>query len=113
DCNGSDRAMVCGFNWKVGPFQLWDLMGFERVKKRIEKEIGPLPEWVANRSEPFYKEGEILENLTPMSEKVDANIWETEASTLSVINDNQVLFNLHTANKKITGEITDELKKKV
>ena len=113
DYKDIDRAMVWGFNWKVGPFQLWDLMGFERVKERIEKEIGPLPEWVANRSEPFYKEGEILENLTPMSEKVDANIWETEASTLSVINDNQLLFNFHTPNNTITGELSAELIKAV
>ena len=32
-----DRAMVWGFNWRKGPFQLWDLMGFERVKERLEK----------------------------------------------------------------------------
>ncbi|PTJ69732.1 3-hydroxyacyl-CoA dehydrogenase, partial [Staphylococcus hyicus] len=32
----SDRALVWGFNWKLGPFQLWDLMGFERVKSRMK-----------------------------------------------------------------------------
>src|SRR5699024_3222226 len=50
-----DRAMVWGFNWKKGPFQLWDLMGYERVKERIQEELGDLPDWVATREEPFYE----------------------------------------------------------
>ncbi len=32
DYKDIDRALVWGFNWKQGPFQLWDMMGFSRVK---------------------------------------------------------------------------------
>ncbi|MGL6299586.1 3-hydroxyacyl-CoA dehydrogenase family protein [Streptococcus iniae] len=32
DYKNIDRAIVWGYNWKLGPFQLWDLMGFEQVK---------------------------------------------------------------------------------
>ncbi|MGT2378154.1 hypothetical protein ACVPOW_13305 [Staphylococcus aureus] len=34
-----DRALVWGFIWKLGPFQLWDAMGYERVKTRMEDEL--------------------------------------------------------------------------
>lgn len=113
DYKDIDRAMVWGFNWKVGPFQLWDLMGFDRVKERIEAEIGELPEWVANRQEPFYQKGEILENITPVSEQVDSQIWQTEASTLSVINGDQLLFNFHTPNNTLTEDLSVDMIKAV
>src|SRR5699024_3292989 len=70
DYKDIDRAMVWGFNWKKGPFQLWDLMGYERVKERIQEELGDLPDWVADRKEPFYEKGEILEKTTPIQEFV-------------------------------------------
>ena len=54
DYKDIDRALVWGFNWKKGPFQLWDMMGFERVKERMKAELGELPSWIEERTEPFY-----------------------------------------------------------
>ena len=31
-----DRAMCWGFGWEMGPFQLWDTLGFERVLKDLQ-----------------------------------------------------------------------------
>src|SRR5579864_4049902 len=38
-----DRAMRWGYANKLGPFELWDALGFEAVVDRIEKEGRPLP----------------------------------------------------------------------
>src|SRR5699024_8629340 len=92
DYKDIDRAMVWGFNWKKGPFQLWDLMGYERVKERIQEELGDLPDWVADRKEPFYEKGEILEQTTPIQEFVEEDIWNREDSKLSVTKNHQLLF---------------------
>lgn len=113
DYKNIDRAMVWGFNWKQGPFQLWDLMGFDRVKDRMKEELGSLPEWIENRTEPFYGEGEILENITPISEFIDEEIWNTEDSNLSVANDDQLLFKLQSKNNVITDGFTTELEKAI
>lgn len=40
DFQDIDRALVWGFNWKLGPFQLWDLMGFDRVKRALKQNLG-------------------------------------------------------------------------
>jgi 3-hydroxyacyl-CoA dehydrogenase len=37
-----DRAMHLGFNWELGPFQLWDAAGVEAVVNRIKKEGRPV-----------------------------------------------------------------------
>src|SRR6202795_1257788 len=37
-----DRAMRLGFNWKLGPFELWDAAGVEVTVARMKKEGRPL-----------------------------------------------------------------------
>jgi 3-hydroxyacyl-CoA dehydrogenase len=37
-----DRAMRLGFNWELGPFELWDAAGIERTVDRMKKEGRPV-----------------------------------------------------------------------
>jgi 3-hydroxyacyl-CoA dehydrogenase len=37
-----DRAMKLGFNWEMGPFELWDAAGVEATVARMKKEGKPL-----------------------------------------------------------------------
>jgi 3-hydroxyacyl-CoA dehydrogenase len=37
-----DRAMRMGFNWELGPFELWDLAGVEPTVARMKKEGRPV-----------------------------------------------------------------------
>ncbi len=39
-----DRAMRMGFNWELGPFELWDAAGVAATIERIEKEGRPVAE---------------------------------------------------------------------
>jgi 3-hydroxyacyl-CoA dehydrogenase len=38
-----DRAMRWGYGWRLGPFELWDALGFEAAARRMEKEGRDLP----------------------------------------------------------------------
>lgn len=38
-----DRAMRWGFAWELGPFEIWDAIGVERVAKGLEREGNELP----------------------------------------------------------------------
>ncbi len=38
-----DRAMTAGFNWELGPFQMWDAAGVERVVIRMREQNMPVP----------------------------------------------------------------------
>lgn len=38
-----DRAMRMGFNWELGPFELWDAAGVEATVTRMKKEQHPVP----------------------------------------------------------------------
>ncbi len=37
-----DRAMQMGFNWELGPFELWDAVGVESTVERMKKEGKPV-----------------------------------------------------------------------
>ena len=37
-----DRAMKLGFNWELGPFELWDAAGVEATVARMKKEWKPV-----------------------------------------------------------------------
>jgi 3-hydroxyacyl-CoA dehydrogenase len=37
-----DRAMKLGFNWELGPFELWDAAGVEKTVERMKKEGRPV-----------------------------------------------------------------------
>lgn len=54
-----DRAMRWGFNWKLGPFEMWDAIGVEKSVTRMTEEgenIPPLVEkLLAGGNTSFYK----------------------------------------------------------
>jgi 3-hydroxyacyl-CoA dehydrogenase len=43
-----DNAMKWGFNWELGPFELWDALGVEAVVERLKKEGRPVPKMVTD-----------------------------------------------------------------
>jgi 3-hydroxyacyl-CoA dehydrogenase len=54
-----DDALRAGFGWEAGPFETWDLIGFDKVFKQIEKEGYSVPAWIKEFKEQgntsFYK----------------------------------------------------------
>ena len=49
-----DRAMRWGFNWALGPFEIWDAIGVQKVADRLSAEIDErLPRWGAPRLEAW------------------------------------------------------------
>ncbi len=59
-----DNAMRWGFGWEVGPFEIWDSLGVEKISREMESEGKPIPfiveELLKKGNESFYsfsKEG--------------------------------------------------------
>src|SRR5947207_12508599 len=44
-----DRAMRLGFNWELGPFELWDAAGVDATVARMKKEGRPIAANVEDR----------------------------------------------------------------
>ena len=86
-----DRAMRLGFNWELGPFELWDAAGVERTVERMKKEGHP----VAANAEKLLSSGKRtwyedtaraasgraffdLETKVYRDEQVPAGVWSVQ-----------------------------------
>ncbi|MGP8157917.1 MAG: 3-hydroxyacyl-CoA dehydrogenase NAD-binding domain-containing protein [Candidatus Acidiferrales bacterium] len=54
-----DRAMRWGFGWELGPFEIWDALGVERMAKALERDEKPIPplaaQTLASPTKSFYE----------------------------------------------------------
>jgi 3-hydroxyacyl-CoA dehydrogenase len=59
-----DRAMCWGYGHRLGPFELWDALGFEATARRMEAEGVPLAEYVTQMLQEgapsFYRSADHL-----------------------------------------------------
>jgi 3-hydroxyacyl-CoA dehydrogenase len=46
DASTIDRAIQLGFNWELGPFRLWDALGFRNTTERLRADGHSLPVWI-------------------------------------------------------------------
>jgi len=57
-----DRALRLGFNWELGPFEIWDALGFRSATERMRAEGRTLPPWVDalydSGAEAIYRRGD-------------------------------------------------------
>lgn len=44
-----DKAMVWGYNWEKGPFQIWDAIGLEKSVAKMKAEGETIPAWVEKK----------------------------------------------------------------
>jgi 3-hydroxyacyl-CoA dehydrogenase len=100
-----DRAIRWGFGWEMGPFEMWDAIGFEQVLNAMDEVGVDYPEWVeeVNRSnrDAFYSGpddertivdslGEEIEEEQPVDvlplpairARSSAEIWSNEEAAL-------------------------------
>lgn len=93
-----DLAMKWGFNWKLGPFEMWDALGVERAVERMRAEGETIPAWVedmlASGRTSFY---ERIDGLpTVFTRSGDVREVAADPRTIS-------LAELKTAGKLIKG----------
>jgi 3-hydroxyacyl-CoA dehydrogenase len=91
-----DRAMRLGFNWKLGPFELWDAAGVEATVARMKKEDRPIAanveQLLAGGKKSWYLDdpkaasGRVYFDLTSAkydAVKVSAGVWSVEIAKKS------------------------------
>lgn len=132
-----DRAITWGFNWKMGPFEMWDALGVADVAKRLEAENIPVPpivEQVLSKGEGrFYKkengkryffdaekgnyqlvpEREGVLNLEIVKEKANQPIFKNASASLWDIGDGVACLQFHSKMNAIDDQIMEMMLKSV
>jgi 3-hydroxyacyl-CoA dehydrogenase len=102
-----DNAMRWGYNWSLGPFQLWDRIGFRRAAERLLAG-GPLPPLAASLYDQgaagFYAADDRVWSGTWHAVRRDGRaidplalpaVWETPDASLRDLGDDVALLLLH------------------
>ncbi|HZQ96722.1 MAG TPA: 3-hydroxyacyl-CoA dehydrogenase NAD-binding domain-containing protein [Candidatus Sulfotelmatobacter sp.] len=74
-----DRAMKMGFNWELGPFELWDAAGVPATVERMKKESKPVPANVERLLSSGQKSWYIDDPKSPAGKKyweIGTESWE-------------------------------------
>ncbi|CAM4524670.1 3-hydroxyacyl-CoA dehydrogenase [Paenibacillus endophyticus] len=121
-----DRAMRWGFNWELGPFELWDAIGLRNSVQRMQKEGDRVPEWVLSwleaGNESFYRmqgdervyaasgayQAESAEPDTISLAALKAagkTVFSTSGASLIDLGDEVALLEFHSPNNAIGGDI--------
>ena len=127
-----DRAMRWGFNWELGPFQLWDAIGLEwGLAEMKDRGIG-VPDWaeqmVAEGREQFYRRdgstrlyydpfSEAYEPIEPDPKRFDIEsqrltqspIFDNDSATVHDMGDGVALVEFHTKMNSVNDEIIETL----
>lgn len=82
DFSEIDKAVKWGFNWDLGPFEVWDAIGVVESVKRMETEGHTIPAWVKER---------IAKGITSFYNNQDISfpyVWLGDKKKYSVITEN-------------------------
>jgi 3-hydroxyacyl-CoA dehydrogenase len=103
-----DKAIRWGYNWDVGPFELWDLAGFQKSADKMREDGAKLPEWIEKRlakREPFYINEPDIQSLS----QTYAAIRKIEHSVLLDMGDGVLGLEINTPGNCITTQFCKEL----
>ncbi len=133
DITGIDEGMRWGYNWEMGPFELWDALGVKATADRIVAEGGKLPplveELLAKGYESFYQKTEAgqttfykagtyhKKNVSPYSfslkqaHKTGKVILGNAGASLVDLGDNVACLEFHSPNNSINTDVVEMINK--
>lgn len=110
DYKNIDRAMVWGYNWKMGPFQIWDAIGFQEVKERLKADFGSLPDWIEERQRPFYGLDDSISQIAGLSSYTRGTVWQhAGVSDLYEADHDLLILVMRSPNNTVTYEFSQDL----
>lgn len=90
-----DRAMRWGFSWEMGPFELWDVLGFETVLAEMQAAEMSVPAWA---KQSFYP------SVTVEKEKA---VWQNVEAALLEMGDGVLLYEFRSKGNTLSNKVLE------
>jgi 3-hydroxyacyl-CoA dehydrogenase len=113
-----DRAIRWGFGWELGPFEIWDVLGFETVLADMKAANISMPEWLqeeGRRESVFYdqtKPGTVaVDEINLPALKTDAKniLWQNSEAALLDVGDGIVLYEFRSKGNTLSLKVVEGL----
>lgn len=117
DAASVDNGMKWGYNWTVGPFELWDMIGVRSSAERMKAEGETLPPFVekllASGREKFYEGVLVEEDFRKISisgiRKKQAPVLGNSDASLYDAGEGVACFVLHSPNSSLTESVIETI----
>ncbi|MGL4619290.1 MAG: enoyl-CoA hydratase-related protein, partial [Chroococcidiopsis sp.] len=116
-----DKAMRWGFGWELGPFEIWEVLGFETVLADMKAAGIPVPEWVeqgaGSREQGAGKQFKIQNSKFKISFSLSSLsslprlplIWQNPEAALLDLGDGVVLYEFRSKGNTLSLQVVDGL----
>ncbi|SHI85341.1 3-hydroxyacyl-CoA dehydrogenase [Dethiosulfatibacter aminovorans DSM 17477] len=112
-----DNAMKWGFNWKKGPFQIWDSIGFEESVERMKKEGETIPSWIEERisagEKSFYSEESIETPYIRIASPKNKTVLDNGDASLVDIGDGVLCLEFKSKGNTVTDRVIDTIHRSI
>jgi len=106
-----DSAMFWGYNWELGPFQMWDAIGVNESIERMKSEGETIPQWVMDRLDEgksrFYEGNYAQAPYVIINSSENKVIRENKDAALIDIGDSVLCLDFKTKGNTITEKVMD------
>lgn len=123
-----DQAMQWGFGWRLGPFALWDALGFETVLTDMQQAGIVIPDWLKTMQQQgttrFYQDDQVYvpnhgySVLQRLTDAIDLNVikshssgtlWQNSESALLDLGDRVGLFEFRSKGNTLSAQVLEGL----
>lgn len=124
-----DQALRWGFGWELGPFEIWDVLGFQTVLDDMQAAGLNVPDWVLNmpieHASRFYQShqrvyapGRNFVTLTPAQDEIhlaeikanpQRTLWHNDEAALLDLGDGVVLYEFRSKANTLSVKVIDGL----
>jgi len=111
-----DQAMRWGFGWELGPFEIWDALGFDTVVADLRKAGLAVPTWIESLHGGFYKDQKTAIakavdeiHLADITTNPKLMLWHNSESVLWDMGDRVALFEFRSKANTLSVQVINGL----
>jgi len=112
-----DKAMRWGFNWEMGPFEIWDQLGVKETVSRMVEDGEMIPDWInkriENEEERFYGKEASENPYITLAAMKDRIVVENAGASLIDLGDGVACLNFKSKSNAVTEDVMDMIHKAV
>ena len=108
-----DKAMVWGYNWEKGPFQIWDAIGLAKSVEKMKAEGETIPAWVENKlaagDTSFYSGEDYNTHYINLNQMKSYIVGGNEDASLVDIGDGVLCLEFHSKGNALSPKAIEVL----
>jgi len=106
-----DNGMKWGFNWEMGPFEIWDALGVAKTVERMQSEGENVPAWVLEKlsagETSFYQPTDVAKPYIVLDQKTNSVLKSNKDAEIVDLGDGVACLTFKTKGNTVTEGVVE------